>query len=254
MDYPSNLPLGKKSPLPDEYDPSLLCPIERGQARESLGIEEPLPFVGYDVWHCYEACTLYGDGSILAGILKIVVPASSPRLIESKSMKLYLCSFHNQSCGTYRDEARDTYLATIYRDVSAAVGDDISVNLFDLCTHRWPLSLDGGVSYVTHLLRTRCPVTGQPDFASVYIDGATHDPWPLIASLRDGAHFHEQICEQLYCQLAFGKQPWPEELAVSCLFTRRGGIDICPCRASHVELLPQDLVSAEVLTTLGPRS
>ena len=96
------------------------------------------------------------------------------------------------------------------------------------------------------LLKSNCRVTSQPDWGDVYIH--YKGPYQInatsllkyIVSFRDECHFHEEICETIYKRI-YDKFA-PEELVVSCLYVRRGGIDINPTRASKVELLDAALV------------
>jgi 7-cyano-7-deazaguanine reductase len=114
------------------------------------------------------------------------------------------------------------------------------------------------VRYHSALLKSNCRVTSQPDFGDVYItikkEGQTIDPISLlkyIVSFRDECHFHEEICETIYTSL--WKKLQPEELHVMCLYTRRGGIDICPQRASHEYLLHKGLANHMRLHIKTPR-
>lgn len=256
-------PLGRRTEQPDHYDTALLCGIERGEARGTIHLPAQPPFAGYDVWHAYEASCLFeahGDPTPACGILKLVVPANSPRLVESKSLKLYLNSYNMEVQGSSAAEALAAMQRRVAADLTALLGAEVKTHIFDCDTPRAPLDLLGygllergaeGERVATHLLRSRCPVTGQPDFGSVYLSGRTATtPLPLIVGLRAEAHFHEQICELLYSRL---RTPG-EALCVTCLYTRRGGIDICPTRAANEELLPAQLIDVATLTRLAPRS
>jgi 7-cyano-7-deazaguanine reductase len=144
------------------------------------------------------------------------------------------------------------------------VMDSIVFNEFtetlDLLAGPYGLSRSGRMTlyrYHSSLLKSNCRVTGQPDWGDVYIhlksDGAL-SPKTLaryIVSFRDECHFHEEICECIY------KRLWdifnPKELAVTCLYARRGGIDINPTRVSHVDLLNDQLIDPDIPFSKTPR-
>lgn len=255
-------PLGRKAEFQDTYTSSLLCPLPRWDAREQLDWESAeMPFRGVDIWNCHELTWLDSRGKPLAATLEIEVPFSSRNIVESKSLKLYLASF-SQSVFKNRQEVQ----AIIENDVSACVGGPALVTLHDVrgadrefgdlpgdlldnldveCDVYQPdpdlLQVDsdpaapqrGAVH--SHLLRSLCPVTGQPDYASVLIrwTGVSINAKSLlkyIVSYRRHAGFHEQVVEQMFIDIQRACEP--KGLTVYARFTRRGGIDINPFRSS----------------------
>jgi len=259
---PSTLsPLGKATEYRADYAPELLFPIPRQIKRDELGIRgDALPFVGEDLWNAYEVSWLTPGGKPVVALASFRFPANSPMLVESKSFKLYLNSF-NQT--VFADKA--TVLSTLVNDLSAAagapVGAEISllsekpavavgypsgILLDDLdiaCTHYQPAPELLGVSdgaeveetLYSHLLKSNCLVTGQPDWAMVVIRyrGRPIDRAGLlryIVSFRNHNEFHEQCVERIYCDIQRHCQP--SALAVHARYTRRGGLDINPFRSS----------------------
>ncbi len=263
MTSPDHSPLGKAVSYADRYDPDLLFPIPRAPNRAELGIGATLPFHGVDVWNAYELSWLDARGKPGIAIAEFRIPATSPHIIESKSFKLYLNSFNRE-----RLRGEDELHARLLRDLSAAAGEAVQVRLTSAerfrsaalhelegeSIDRLALDIDdygppnaahlcvaeeSGVieeSLVSNLLKSNCPVTGQPDWASVQIrySGARIDRGGLlryIVSFREHAEFHEQCVERIYVDLmrAFA----PAALSVYARYTRRGGLDINPWRASH---------------------
>lgn len=272
--------LGKRVSFPQSYDPSLILSIPRYENRKLYDIEEhPTIFTGYDVWHSYELGFMTKNGLPITGMLKITYDSNNLYLVESKSLKLYLNSFNMSRFGNTKDEGLKEVLATIKNDLSKALNTDVKVSFFDNQTEE---SLDfsdytlleenkdaetiifdhykeapellkiekeesSTIKVSTNLLRSNCKITHQPDWGTVFIHikaDKTIDQLSLLeylVSFRNENHFHEEVCEMIY------KRLWdflnPNELMVACLFTRRGGIDICPVRANKHELLPQNLVN-----------
>lgn len=240
-------PLGKKVPYIDTYRPELLCNVPRVLARKESS------FFGYDIWRAFELTWLNNKGRPQLAVAHFIIPCDSPYLIESKSFKLYLQSF-TQS----RYESREIVLAILKEDVGRATGAPVTV-LFDASTG--PMegkSLDnidcacdtyaitpsflkaGGPpiyeSVKTDLFHSLCLVTGQPDFASIGIryEGPQIDHEGLLrylVSYRKHTGFHEQCVEQIFCDIQHICNP--SKLTVTGCFTRRGGLDINPCRSSH---------------------
>jgi 7-cyano-7-deazaguanine reductase len=114
----------------DTFDSSLLNPLPRAELRKRFGIRGD-EFVGYDVWHCHESTFLLNSGSPVAGTLKFHYPASSPNMVESKSMKLYLNSFDMCKMGDTLDDAIDNYVNQIKNDLSSIVGSEVEAKFFD---------------------------------------------------------------------------------------------------------------------------
>ncbi len=247
-------PLGKSSPYSDVFDPSVLFPIARSQARSQSGIREPLPFVGLDRWTCYELSWLNGDGLPQVAIATIEYPASTQFLVESKSLKLFLGSMNFT-----RYESIGDVVTAVKQGLCPLLGSD-QVNVSVSEPEWWgsckivappgesvdreavpaddPGRLrrgEGVVEEVLHsnLLRSLCPVTSQPDWGTVVISyrGNVLDRGSLVGYLR--AHrshqgFHEECCELIFADLMAALAP--TSLWVGCFYTRRGGLDINPER------------------------
>lgn len=279
--------LGKPVEYPTEYAPEILVAVPRSENRKAYGIKEgDNLFCGVDCWHCYECSFLLYWGMPVTGLLKIVYSSDSLYIVESKSLKLYLSSFNMFRLGNDEDDAIKEFQRRVELDLGKLLSTEVktcfyrgesedlpwdfddyriaeylvnaprvSVNLYketpevlleDTCPGTRELRL------ATHLLKSNCKVTHQPDWGSVFVRmrAARHPSkesfLKYIASLREEYHFHEEICEMIY------KRLWdlfsPKDLAVCCLYTRRGGIDICPCRASSEEYLPPYLMEADILT------
>lgn len=261
-DFLKSSPLGKPSETQAGYSPALLYAIPREAAREGLGLEAgSLPFKGVDLWNLYELSWLDAHGKPQVAMGQLTVPFDSPALVESKSLKLYLNSF-NQTQFPGRAEVAQT----IGKDLSACLGAKVTVRLFGLreatfVTASEPsgdsldgleivpehfnpepglLTLGSGSTVVEHLytdlFRSHCPVTGQPDWASVSI---AYRGLPLqresllkyLVSYRQHGGFHEQCVEQIFVDIM--SRCRPESLTVSAQFLRRGGIDINPIRTTE---------------------
>ena len=266
-------PLGKPTEYRSTYAPELLYPIPRQLKRDELGISAAsLPFVGEDIWNAYEVSWLNPRGKPVVALATFWVPATSPNLVESKSLKLYLNSF-NQTA--FADAA--AVEATLIRDLSAAAGSPVSAKIAVLSSRPQPtlgypqgillddldivcdtyqpapqqlVAVDGEkveeILY-SHLLKSNCLVTGQPDWAMVVIRyrGRPIDHAGLlryIVSFRDHNEFHEQCVERIFMDI------WtrckPVKLAVYARYTRRGGLDINPFRTSHPMALPRNVRTA----------
>lgn len=255
----AHAPLGRESAYPAHYDPALLYPIPRAANRGPLGIVAgQLPFVGEDEWHAFEVSWLNGRGKPIVAVARFRLPADSPNLIESKSWKLYLNSF-NQTRFVDREEV----INTLAKDLTQAAGAPVGVALFDvdadaLTPRRLPGecldALDIDVSDYTpsaghltvgdeaveetlysHLLKSNCPVTGQPDWGSVMIryKGRKLDREGLLRYLigyRQHQDFHEHCVEHIFTDLM--QRAAPSELLVLARYVRRGGLDISPWRAT----------------------
>lgn len=252
--------LGEKTTYSDKYRPDLLFPIPRAEARKELGLSSAPPFYGTDTWNAYEVSWLDPGGKPIVAIARIVFSADSRNIVESKSVKLYLNSF-NMS----RFQSQKHVEETMVKDLSAAVDSRVWVTLsssFDTvvfdpvpgtCIDHLPVTIDTYAPDPTHLLttdtkvteqlhsnllRTNCPVTGQPDWATVVIEycGNQIDQESLLRyliSFRQESGFHENCIERIFIDIS--RQCIPEELTVYGGFTRRGGIDINPCRSSHTQ-------------------
>lgn len=277
--------LGRMVEYPQRYTPDILAPVPRSENRLQYGISATnLPFVGFDAWHAYEVSFLLTSGLPVVRLAKIVYSADSKYIIESKSLKLYLNSFNMEPMGNTIANACCEVQQRIATDLSAAVGCNVEVMLFapdaealtldfsdyqvleDTClTDSLRISdytetpslmqaaaSGGDIRVCSHLLRSNCKITHQPDWGSVFISmKADTLPTPesllaYIVSARGENHFHEEICEMFFKRLS--DRFSPAELMVACIYTRRGGIDICPVRATSGALLPPLLCSAAHLT------
>ena len=257
-------PLGKNSDNPSQYSPELLFPISRTTNRLTLGIESnALPFFGVDIWNAYELSWLNTKGKPQIGIATFMVPADSPNIIESKSWKLYLNSLNNHAF-----DSEESLIKTLRTDLSAVAGASVSVKIakpdmlaktgmrelqgklldrldIDINTNEQPraelLSADHtqppvDECLVTHLLRSSCPVTGQPDWASVqinYVGGQINEEGLLryLIAFREHQEFHEHCVEKIFVDIK--KTCRPTKLSVYARYTRRGGIDINPFRTDY---------------------
>lgn len=262
------LSLGQQSAYISQYTPSLLQPVPRSLNRDDLGLRGELPFQGCDVWTLYELSWLNAKGKPVVAIGEVFVPATSPNLIESKSFKLYLNSFNQTRC-----DSLEAVQALLVQDLSGCAGAPVSVTLFTLdqalhqiaqlpgeCIDSLDIEVDGyefdetllqgaaGREIVeetlhSHLLKSNCLVTSQPDWGSVVIHyrGPRLDREKLLRyliSFRQHNEFHEQCIERIFTDLKHFCAP--EQLTVHARYTRRGGLDINPFR-SDWEPVPANL-------------
>ena len=261
---------------PDSVDESLLVAVPRQLNRTEYELhDDNLPFIGYDAWNAYEFSTLLKNGFPISGWLKFVCDSKSPNIVESKSVKLYLNSYN---MAKLMDTPDDLWMIEdqISSHLSKAAGADVWVQIaighvdesapikgdftslesycnileltFDEYTERSDIlqvvpSIGRYERWRSHSLRSNCRVTNQPDWGDVYVhikgkNAVTPESLlQYIVSMRKENHFHEEICECIYKRLYDILEP--EELLVACLYTRRGGIDINPVRASSAEVLYQ---------------
>ncbi|EPJ76351.1 MULTISPECIES: NADPH-dependent 7-cyano-7-deazaguanine reductase QueF [Pseudomonas] len=256
-------PLGKSSEYIATYTPSLLFPIPRAAKWAELGLTaQTLPYQGVDFWNCFELSWLLPSGKPVVAIAEFSIPADSPNIIESKSFKLYLNSL-NQT--PFADRA--ALVATLEQDLSAAAGKPVGVRIrsltdieaegvaalpgvciddLDVTIHSYdrpqPELLRCDDSRVveeavhSHLLKSNCPVTSQPDWGSVAVEyrGAALDHASLLAyivSFRQHSDFHEQCVERIFLDLQ--RLLKPEKLTVYARYVRRGGLDINPYRSTE---------------------
>jgi 7-cyano-7-deazaguanine reductase len=258
---PSLGPLGKATVYVEGHDPGLLFAVDREPQRRTLPLAAQGALAGHDRWTAWEASWLDGTGKPQVAVVRFVVPAASPRIVESKSVKLYLTALNTT---VFAQPA--AYVATLTDDLSTAVGAAVEVELIppahyerlarrelpgiciddltpgnrgaDTRTDVDPSQLAGGGPAVDEMLYTRlfrslCPVTTQPDYASVHLRyrGPRIDHAGLLAyllSYRHHAGFHEHCAERIAADLLHRCRP--ESLEVTACFTRRGGIDINPWR------------------------
>ena len=275
----SESPLGKPVAYRDRYDPSLLFPVARGPLRAELGLQGAPPFFGADLWTAFELGWLTPRGKPQVAIAHVTVPCETPNIVESKSFKLYLNSFSNTAFGS-----SDDVQARIRADVSelawrgapaqSSVGvrlllpevfdrepvqelSGVNLDRLDIeCTHGTPApqlltaaSDEKPVDEVltSNLLKSNCPVTGQPDWGGIQIrySGAQIDQGGLLrylVSYRNHSEFHEQCVERIFMDI--WSRCRPVKLVIHARYTRRGGLDINPFRTSHPVALPANVRTA----------
>ena len=273
---------------PTEYSPETLYPIARSMGRDVIGWQDDKLMVGIDWWQAFEMSWLNQQGISQVAIARFGIPASSPFIVESKSLKLYLNSINFTEFASWNDVQ-----ALIAKDLSACVQAEVQVELFGLnddlhdktsgllvaqpegvciddaiayssekialCEHPDAslLSSDKDLNsssilentgtepyiFYSNLLRSNCPVTNQPDWGTLAVSitsNKTVDEAGMlryILSFRQHNGFHEQCVEQIFADLSQYYEP--SELMVRAWYTRRGGIDINPCRVSDITLLPK---------------
>ncbi len=261
----------------DQYNPELLVKIPRYLNREAYDLTGK-EFKGYDVWNAYEVSAITKKGLPVAGMLKIVCPSDSEYHVESKSIKLYLNSLNMTRIGDTANECIKGIEARVKRDLDELLETETLVTFFNDNTECLVTSFTGyqdlgdivdldqidftafqsdasqlliedtsetpkEVKLKSNLLRSNCRVTNQPDWGDVFIrmNGknlpSADSVAKYIVSHRTVSHFHEEICEMVFRHLMDAYQP--EDLMVACLYTRRGGIDINPVRATHHYLIPE---------------
>lgn len=269
--------LGQDTQYPEQYDPGLLFPIARAETRKGSSAENTPNWIGGDIWTAFEISWLDSKGKPMVAIASFEFPQTNSYLIESKSFKLYLNSF-NQS----RFNSAEEVAALFEQDLSKASGGTVKVDI--KLSHEWngcqivnipgssvdeleveidsyepnaallQLKDEAGAAseqvniLYSNLLKSNCPVTNQPDWGTVIIayKGKTIDPAAFlkyIVSYRLHNGFHELCVEEIYCDLL--TQCAPDELFVMARYTRRGGLDINPWRASSEEIVEsvKELVS-----------
>ncbi|MCS3805159.1 7-cyano-7-deazaguanine reductase [Chromobacterium alkanivorans] len=262
---PEQSPLGKTVSYQDHYAPGLLFPIPRQVKRDEIGVDAAaLPFAGVDIWTGFELSWLNARGKPQVGIATFRIPADSPNLIESKSFKLYLNSY-NQT----RMAGLDALRRQLADDLSAAAGkpigvdimlpqqfggetiaepagdciDDLDIEVDNYAPCPQILRADAGEvvseTLCSHLLKSNCLVTGQPDWGSVQIryTGPRLDREALLRYLigfRQHNEFHEQCVERIFTDLL--RACAPSRLTVYARYTRRGGLDINPFRSNCGEM------------------
>ncbi|HHP7424838.1 TPA: NADPH-dependent 7-cyano-7-deazaguanine reductase QueF [Enterobacter roggenkampii] len=258
----TGLTLGKSTDYRDIYDASLLQGVPRSLNRDPLGLHaDALPFVGGDIWTLYELSWLNARGLPQVAVGHVELDYASVNLVESKSFKLYLNSFNQTKFNSWDDVQR-----TLERDLSACAQGKVSVSLYrlhelegqpvahfngtciddqDIEVENYEFSADylenaasGKVveeTLVSHLLKSNCLITHQPDWGSVQIQyrGPKIDREKLLrylVSFRHHNEFHEQCVERIFSDIQRFCQP--EKLSVYARYTRRGGLDINPWRTN----------------------
>ncbi len=257
----SKNPLGKDSLYPQDYAPDLLCGISRREARELLGLDDALPFGGEDLWNAWELTWLTESGRPAVAIATLRIPADSEHIVESKSLKLYLNSFSMTRYASM-EKLRETIASDISQitnssvtvtvttsteSVADAIGDLPGTCIDDTngkfsASGVEPNSLRTTGDMIvseelhSHLLRSNCPVTNQPDLGSILVRyrGPQIDRSGLlqyIVSFRQHNDFHEACVERMFMDIK--ERCEPDRLSVYARYTRRGGIDINPFRSDY---------------------
>ncbi|MDR0224828.1 MAG: NADPH-dependent 7-cyano-7-deazaguanine reductase QueF [Burkholderiaceae bacterium] len=280
MNTPELSQLGKASAYVDQYDPSLLFPLPRAPKREEIGLQPGhLPFFGADLWTAFELSWLNLRGKPQVALAHFTIPCETPNLIESKSFKLYLNSFNNTrlaDAAEVQARLRADLAEALWRGSGQSGSIGVKIIGLDRFDQEMVQELDGLLldrldvectryqpapellcaqheeapvteTLVSHLLKSNCLVTGQPDWGSVQIrySGAQIDQEGLLqylVSFRNHNEFHEQCVERIFMDI------WtrcrPIKLSVYARYTRRGGLDINPFRTSHPGALPANVRSA----------
>lgn len=267
----ASIHLGKRVNGSEEYDPSLLVAIPRCENRKQYNLESnDLPFDGWDVWHAYEFSVMTENGLPITRLMKIKYSCESEFLVESKSLKLYLNSFNMSKFGRNIQDCLDICKRTVEKDLSEKLQTKVEINFLENDCEKIKIfnNFKNVINFVDEAklklnqfkeapelletektsekqsyyltfdsLRSNCRVTHQPDFgdAFIYYNSAKHikedSLVKYLSSFRSEFHFHEECCEMIFKRL-YDLLDENDELFVCALYTRRGGIDICPARWS----------------------
>ncbi|PMH37501.1 NADPH-dependent 7-cyano-7-deazaguanine reductase QueF [Vibrio sp. 10N.286.49.B3] len=260
----AGLTLGQTTEYSNQYDPSLLQPVPRSLNRDDLQLGEALPFKGTDIWTMYELSWLNDKGLPQVAIGDVFIPATSANLIESKSFKLYLNSYNQTRFNDWSSVEN-----RLMHDLSACAGETVTVRIHPVtsyteqpivtmqgeCIDHQDIEISNydfdatileqavptgspivSESLHSHLLKSNCLITNQPDWGSVEIiyNGAQINREVLlryIVSFREHNEFHEQCVERIFTDIM--QYCKPTELTVYARYTRRGGLDINPFRSTH---------------------
>lgn len=280
MNTPEQSQLGKSSAYIDQYDPSLLFPLPRAPKREEIGLQGgQMPFFGADLWTAFELSWLNLRGKPQVALVHFTIPCETPNLIESKSFKLYLNSFNNTrlaDAAEVQARLRTDLAEALWRGSEQKGSIGVKIIGLDRFDQEMVQELDGLLldrldvectqyqpapellranheeapvteTLVSHLLKSNCLVTGQPDWGSVQIrySGAQIDQEGLLqylVSFRNHNEFHEQCVERIFMDIWTRCRPL--KLSVYARYTRRGGLDINPFRTSHPGALPANVRAA----------
>ena len=271
----SKLTLGKVTRYSSEYNPELLQAVPRSLNRDSLAISaEKLPFIGEDVWYGYELSWLNSSGKPIVAVAEFRFPCTSTNIVESKSFKLYLNSFNQSHFLSWQDVEN-----CLVKDLSNTCGGIATVKLFSVdncpalqinhhvlseeatCIDDIELDIENyqldptllvnaiskneqveNENLVSHLLKSNCLITNQPDWASIYIQYSGHKISQIsllayLISFRQHNEFHEQCVERIFCDIMTHCKP--KKLSVYARYTRRGGLDINPFRSNFEKIYPE---------------
>lgn len=267
MKHLDSSPLGRQVDFPEQVDPALLFAIDRSVQRAALGITDALPFHGADEWTAYELSWLDARGKPGVAIARFRIPADSPAIIESKSLKLYLNGFamtRFPATEAVRERIADDLrrccgsLVQVLLDAGSALDAMALHPLTGECIDDADVAIDcygppqpgvlhaSGViaeeTLVSRLFRSNCPVTGQPDWADVQVRyrGSVIDRASLLrylVSYRTHRDFHEQCVERIFLDIKH--ECSPAALMIHARFTRRGGLDINPWRSDATDFSPK---------------
>ena len=274
--------LGKKVSGSENYDPSLLVAIPREENRRQYDLQnDNLPFCGWDVWHAYEFSSMSENGVPVTRLMKLKYSCNSEFLVESKSLKLYLNSFNMSRFGKDVSECLEICKTKIEKDLSEKLQTNVEINFVENSAQKVDIfenfqnimqfvdennlivekfkeapevlkveTLDKIKEYYLTFdsLRSNCRVTHQPDFGDLYLyyQSKKHiseeSLVKYLSSFRSEFHFHEECCEMIFKRL-YDILDAGDKLFACALYTRRGGIDICPsrwtanCNISDVSIL-----------------
>ena len=274
--------LGKRVSGSENYDPSLLVAIPRGENRKQYNLQnDKLPFCGWDIWHAYEFSAMTENGIPVTRLIKLKYSCNSEFLVESKSLKLYLNSFNMSRFGQNIEECLKICKSKIEKDLSEKLQTEVRINFIDNKTQKVQIfqNFQNIMQFVNEKditvekfkeapevlqtkeneetkeyyltfdsLRSNCRVTHQPDFGDMflYYKSKKHitekSLVKYLSSFRSEYHFHEECCEMIFKRLSDILNKG-DKLLVCALYTRRGGIDICPsrwtknCKIKDVEIL-----------------
>jgi 7-cyano-7-deazaguanine reductase len=272
----SKLTLGENTEYSSQYNPDLLQAVPRSLNRDDLAIDQQhLPFVGEDVWYGFELSWLNPKGKPVVAVAEFRFSCLSENIVESKSFKLYLNSFNQTKFDTIKsveqrlivdlsaitnssaqvrlfgvEHCPELFIANKVNECVCIDSEDISIETYQYDAELLSSAMDAATQHnddiidealVSHLLKSNCLITNQPDWASIYISyrGKKINHGVLLKyliSFRQHSEFHEQCVERIYCDLQ--KYCQPEELTVFARYTRRGGLDINPFRSSHLQKAP----------------
>ncbi|MDK9738628.1 NADPH-dependent 7-cyano-7-deazaguanine reductase QueF [Vibrio sp. D404a] len=258
----AGLTLGQKTEYSNQYDASLLQPVPRSLNRDDLALGGELPFIGHDIWTMYELSWLNDKGLPQVAVGEVFIPATSPNLIESKSFKLYLNSYNQTRFSDW-----EAVTERLTQDLSACAGETVLVNVnkvtdytnqpivtmqgeciddqdIEITSYDFEASILEGAAEQeqveetlhSHLLKSNCLITNQPDWGSVEIayTGSKINREALLrylVSFREHNEFHEQCVERIFTDIM--KYCAPSKLTVFARYTRRGGLDINPYRSTE---------------------
>lgn len=284
-EHESKIPLGREVAYAENYDKSLLFRISRSANRAKYGIDDNvLPFCGFDLWNCYELSFLTANGLPVQRVMKLVYSAESPYIVESKSLKLYLNSFNFEKFDS--EESVKNLIAgdlqqLLETEINLCLFDknsmpaaplpfpEIESDLTDLIGKKELQTINPDkykeqsallqsrktaatrhYSFRSDMLRSNCPVTNQPDFGDLFVKITTDREIDFasvlryIVSFRRENHFHEEVVEMIYRRFADTFEA--QSLMVAAMYTRRGGIDINPARASDISLIDKTFGTCDI--------